>query len=611
MEQAYQYIKRLLVFGICIFLYLITARIVPLYVSVPVLLLTFSLLHSRITGEKPPHLFAFYRTDTYFKKGGLRDLIRIFVTLFGFIYDAVIWTFWGIYLVFLLFIDLIDLLKTIFYWIIHALLWFLRQYVPFFVLLYRLFIHYLIHWPWWLYQTAYYNIRYAFNKNSYRVAFSGTILVSLIIFIFYYLETVLIKIPGITYIGMIISLLPLTWSFGEIAAMRVNKLESEKYTAVRLKFQNGIEAVRSILFYITLFVVLLLAQLGLNLLGWISVTGITIAGFVFNINTLISLLLIFISVLIVFGVVIIPSYRLYSSFSEIRLADTVYLLKTTGRKVLQYIAITVPVSFFSLLITVIPFVIVFLAGIITYNIKNFTTDLRIENLKTQQASSDNPVAAYSIGKKIEHLEYLKKFPLDLTQNFLHRETLATELIFAREDFKSDNEEALRQIEEYKKNISQVQTDLKEITDLDPADPAAEDMKSELASLQEHLKSYESTKQTELAKLAADINFLQQRIRQILLMILFGGLWLVIFGSMVAAFIISYLGNVYHQLFIFRNDGTPAEWKNIVSDIRKKDHRQPLLGGTLFFITTILVFLIIKGFVSFDGLIRLMLSLLRL
>lgn len=224
MDQAYQYIKRLLVFGMCIFLFLITVRFVPFYISIPVLLLAFSLLHSRITGERPPHLFAFYRTDTYFKKGGLRDLIRIFVTLFGFIYDAIIWTVWGIYLVFLLFIDLLDLLKTIFYWIIHAILWFLRQFVPFIVLLYNLFIHYLVRWPWWLYQTAYFNIRYAFNKNLYRVALSGTILAVLIIFVFYYLETILIKIPGITYIGAIISLLPITWSFGEIAAIRVTSL---------------------------------------------------------------------------------------------------------------------------------------------------------------------------------------------------------------------------------------------------------------------------------------------------------------------------------------------------------------------------------------------------
>ena len=95
MEQAYKYIKRLLAFIFCVFLFFLSAQYLTFFITIPILLLTFSVLHSRITSEKPPHLFAFYRTDNFFKKGGLRDLIRIFVTLFGFVYDVIIWTIWG------------------------------------------------------------------------------------------------------------------------------------------------------------------------------------------------------------------------------------------------------------------------------------------------------------------------------------------------------------------------------------------------------------------------------------------------------------------------------------------------------------------------------------
>ena len=143
MEKAFQYIKRLLVFIICVILYYFSSPYVSIFVSLPVLILIFSVIHSRITGENPPHLFAYYRTEIYFKKGGLRDLIRIMVTMFGFLYDTIIWTIWGVYLVFLLLTDLIDFLKSVLYWLIHAVLWFLRQYVPFIVFLYKLFIHYI------------------------------------------------------------------------------------------------------------------------------------------------------------------------------------------------------------------------------------------------------------------------------------------------------------------------------------------------------------------------------------------------------------------------------------------------------------------------------------
>ena len=67
----------------------------------------------------------------------------------------------------------------------------------------------------------------------------------------------------------------------------------------------------------------------------------------------------------------------------------------------------------------------------------------------------------------------------------------------------------------------------------------------------------------------------------------------IFGSMALAFVVSYLGNIYHQVYIFRNDDSPSEWKNIVIDIRSKDSKQPLLGGTLIVITALIVYILLS------------------
>jgi len=592
MHLAYQYIKRLLVFVLCLGLLSISIPFLRLYFSIPTLLLAFSILHSRITGERPPHLFAFYRTDAYFRKGGLRDLIRIFVTLFGFIYDTIIWTVWGIYLIFILFIDLLDLIKSIFYWIIHAIIWILRQYVPFVIFLWRIFIHYLIRWPWWLYQIAYYNIRYAFNRNSYRVALQGTLEASFIIFIFYFLEIMLADIPGITYIGIVIALLPITWSFGEIAAIRVQKLENEPYRTIRPIFQNGIESVRSILFYITLFIVLLLAQLGLNLLGWIPNSGIIIAGFMFNINTLISLFLLFLCILIVFGVMIIPSYRLFKPFTEVRPAHSFELLKVIGKKFLQFLIVLLPTCLFSTLILILPSVVIILVGTVTYTLKNSITEVKIDRLKTEQASSAKGDSAYIIGKKIEQLQNLKQFPLYISQEIEHRFILAKEVIFAQEDLRSINEELLKDTEESNRKIDNLNKEIEQRSSQNPSDDLIEKLKEEKNHIQNDFTSMQQSKKTEISKLKVDIASLAQKRNQIPFLFFFGGLWLVLFGGIAFAFCIAYMGNVFHQIFLFRNDDTPSEWSQAISDIRSADYKQPLLGGTLFIVSAVLIYLLI-------------------
>jgi hypothetical protein len=394
--------------------------------------------------------------------------------------------------------------------------------------------------------------------------------------LFYFLQVILFDNPIITFVGVIIALLPITWSFGEIASIRSQKLESEPFRIVKTKYQNGIEAVRSILFYITLFVVLLLAQLGLNLLGWIPDSGVVIAGFLFNINTLISLLLLFICVLCILGVIIIPSYRLYTPFSELSLSHTIDLLKTIASKFLQYLVISLPQLFFSVLIIIIPSLVIMLTGYLTYNMKNGITDLRINNLKTEQAEANDRILAYSLGKHIEHLEYLKLFPLNISQEMNHRKNLNTELVIAGEDLNSEQEELVKINEDYQSRINKLKSDIDELRSLNRPE--------------------------------FQIEALELRKRQLPLLFFFGGLWLAIFGGMVLAFITAYFGNVYHQVYIFRNDNEQSEWMKIIAQIKAKDTKQPLLGGSLFIITSLAIYLFIVNIKLFTSLISILSAL---
>jgi len=604
MEQAYLYIKRLLIFTICILVYHFTPDIIPLYVLIPILVLAFSLLHSRIAKEKPPHLFDYSRTESFFKKGGLRDLLRIFVTLFGIIYDIIIWALWSVYLVFLLFTDLLDLIRILSFRIIEGILWLLKQYLPFILLLFRLIRHYLARWPWWLYQIAYYNIRYAFNRNSLKIALVGTLIASIEIVSIVYLDLVVVKIPGIIFLGIIISLLPLSWSFGEIAAIRIHKLENESYAEVRKKFQNGAETVRGILFYITLFIVFVLIQTGLNLLGWIPGSGIHIAGFVFNINTLLSLFMIFIALLILMGVVILPSYRLSTSFVETKLSDSVRLLRTIFQRLLQYLFIWIPAGFFSALVIALPLTVVALAGLASYQVKNFSVDLQINHLKTRQAVSDQPLEAYKISRRIDNLEYLKIFPRNLFQELQNREILLNELTLAEEDLRSEREEFLRMIENAQQAIEEQKLEIEKMRSVGSPDTLITQKIIHLRDLQKDLRLSEHEKETDLAKLAADIDLLRKRNRQIPFMLFFSGIWIILFGSLVIAFMISYLGHTFQQVFSFQKDDEKTEWTKIVEEIRSDDPRQPLLGGTLFFFTAGVIYLFAANYLTISDLVTL-------
>jgi len=429
-----------------------------------------------------------------------------------------------------------------------------------------------------------------------KAAMSGTLIAFLIVFVFYYLQTIILDLEGLIFIGIVISLLPLTWSFGEIANIRARDLENEKYRTIRHNYQNGIEAVRSVLFYVTMFVVLLLAQLGLNLLGWVQDTGIVIIGVVFNVNTLISLILIFLCIIIVFGVVIIPSFRLYVPFIETKFSHSLILLKMIARKAIQYIIVSLPAALFSFIVIIIPFCLIVLAGAVTYYLKNVILDLRIDQIKTEQTADMNHEFSYLYTKRVEHLENLKTFPLQLVQEVRNRTKIDNELATADRELKRNQEELLRNADETKRRIGEMDH---EMASLDPSGLNYARINVEKERLTRESKAFENSKQAEINKLQTDISFLNLKQRQFPLLVFLGGIWAVIFGGLVFAFAVSYLGNVFHQVYIFRNDEQPTEWRNIVNHIREKDSRQPLLGATFFILLgLIIVFLIAEGFLRF-------------
>ena len=121
--------------------------------------LVLSFLHFKITGIKPKYLYGMKKADDHLnRKGGFWLLFKWIFSLFGFTYDLVVWSVNGIYALFLIIIDILLLVKTIVFWIIHAIIWFLRLFVPPIVFLYKMFIYYLVRWPWKIYKLTFRNI---------------------------------------------------------------------------------------------------------------------------------------------------------------------------------------------------------------------------------------------------------------------------------------------------------------------------------------------------------------------------------------------------------------------------------------------------------------------
>ena len=113
MAKAYLFLRKLVALTLNVLVFFIIDKYIPLYISIPVLLLTFSIVVSKISNTTPKELFNYQRSEKYFAKGGLRDLLRIPTMLFAFIHNLVVWIIWALYQVLVLFTDLIYFLKEI------------------------------------------------------------------------------------------------------------------------------------------------------------------------------------------------------------------------------------------------------------------------------------------------------------------------------------------------------------------------------------------------------------------------------------------------------------------------------------------------------------------
>ena len=593
MDKVSVYIKNLIALAISFFITVWLGRETDSIWVIPFGFLVLSFLYFKITGKKPDLLYGVPTSDKFINnKGGFWLLFKWILTFFGLIYDIVIWTITGVYVLFQIFIDILLLIKTIIFWIIHAIIWFLKLFVPPIVFVYKIFLHYFIHWIWWIYKLSFRNISVSVNKNFYFTALYGGV-ISIFLVLLFYGVGILVGIPQIVFVGFVFAILPVVWSFGEISALRYENRFNDGFSEVKARYSSGFDAVKAVLFYLVILLVGLLAEITLNMLGWIPNVGFSLLGLSLNINTIVSLVLIFIFVILIFAEMMIPPHVVHNKDYENDSDNIFKLLGVIGSKFIRYILSFIPASFFSSILAVIPVIVVGLTVLLTLNVKENVLDARLNGLKAKIYALEG-AEQFKAELRADRLVFYKNFPMNLNEEFNN--------LKLRKDDKNSLKENIsvaayefQQVEKmYNEDIVKLEQEINGLTGISTEEAMNRKYAAELSlkNKKSDFSAWKADRELDMAKMKLKLKDEKGMIAQLPIVFLLTIIWFSLFGGIVLAVIMAYFGNVFYELYGFREDGKPTYFRQIISELNKKDKNQPLLGFTLLVVFGILFWVVI-------------------
>jgi hypothetical protein len=594
MDNYLIYIKKILSFLIVAGTAFLLDRFLPWYIVVPFSLFTLAFIISIITGRKPYFVYGLRESENYLnRKGGLWLLLILILGFFSLIYDIFAMVLNGAYQIFLLFSDLLLLLKTILFWIVYAILWFFGILIMPFVFLFRTAIHYLIKWPWWIYKLCFAMIGPSIKQNYYTLSFRGAF-ISIFIFCIFLGVAVFVNIPALIFPGMVVSLLPLIWSAGAIAFIRKNKLDEIPGTKMQLSFQAGFDSVKAYMFFLILTFVLISAEVILNLSSFIPGIGLTMLGFTLSINSLLSIFILFLLVVLVFGMMILPPHTVFYRDESFGFTSGIKLIGIIGNKFLRYLAALVPITIFSFLLLIIPFIIVGLSLILTLSLRNSIIDHRLESFATREISGSTD-ENIEIKKKSKLLNFYRNYPGNILQEFggirylsQRRELLEKRMSAANEESTRVNRNYLKQTDSIK-NINERMIPLLEDT---VREKESTGMAKSLEQIASSHASWMALNNELFIETASEMAYYKTLLYQLPLLFLLSALWVSLFGALILTVAISYTASIFYELYKFREDGRISYFNQCAQNISSKEKNQPLLGFTIIFIL-IVIFIILR------------------
>ncbi len=392
--------------------------------------------------------------------------------------------------------------------------------------------------------------------------------------------------PGIFVLGAVFSVLPLVWSYGEISSLRFRKAEEDTFPQVKNNFRSGYDAVRAVLGYFIIFLFLALVEVLMNLLGWIPAAGFSFMGLALNINTLASLILLFVFVILVFAKLIMPPHVVYNQDFISNLSGIPVFIGVIGKRFLRYVFSGISSTFFGAVIALLPAIIVLLSVVITLNVKNSILDARISVL-TQRSNFLTGLEKHKALREIERMHYFRNFPQNIITEFSGMKSMQEDIESMQENISMGEKEIARLSSEFSKGIDSLDRVMNLLVNSSLTDSTSAYKYSEIEKLKNertgNFKNWKQNAELGISKLKVDVSDKKGMMIQLPIVFLLTLVWASFFLGLVLAFVVSYLGNVYFELYNFKEDQSPTYFRQVVSEIKSVDRNQPLLGFTLLLI----------------------------
>ena len=508
MDKTQVYIKKILALAVVSATGFVLTEFIKYYYILPFCFFTLAFLITRITGEKPYYLYGLPEAEKYLNnKGGFWLLFKWIFGFLGLAYDIIAMTLNGIFFLFVIFTDILFLLKTAIYWVVYGIIRFLDLFVPPIVFLFRIFIHYIFKWPWWIYKLSYKNTGVSINRNFYQVSYRGSFLALFVFFVFLGAGSVtgimLLIIPGIVF-----ALLPMVWSFGVISLIRRNKLTEVSYSTAKSSYSGGYDAMRIVLNYLSLILIFLIVVVILNILGWIPSAGFSLLGISLNVTTLLQIILLYLGVIILFAVIILPPHVVISGSSGLSLIESVRFIGIIGKKFLRYLSALFPASFFSAALLIIPVLIISIAAFLTLTLRDNILDARIEMLKEKEILTSSP-EKYEIRRNIKLLQFYQSFPQNVIKEFSGIKELSKRIHHINDNLLKAEEDLIKMEYEYNlssDSLNNVLSTLRNSPDANLANLEIERVESIKEIKKERFETWRNIKLSLMADIRSEISF---------------------------------------------------------------------------------------------------------
>ncbi|MCK4907441.1 MAG: hypothetical protein KAS64_07820 [Spirochaetes bacterium] len=212
---------------------------------------------------------------------------------------------------------------------------------------------------------------------NYRYWLLGGIGLSVAIFVVFlsYSLSIVLKLPWLFFLGLIFSILPIAWSFGEVAALIKKRDDTGEFIKIREAFWfsgSGFITAGIMFKYVIIASVFVILQMLLSMGGLIPEAGSLVYGVFLIPIILLSVIALLCGIVISFGLAVFPGYVLFSYKDQgggffknlkIELKTILEIIKTKWFKILLS---NIPAAIFSIIISIIPVLLLVSGGYITY-----------------------------------------------------------------------------------------------------------------------------------------------------------------------------------------------------------------------------------------------------